>query len=43
MHDQRKEFINSVERGWYQLHLGLGKNEEEHNKFLESLEREISE
>lgn len=43
MHDERKQFLDSVERGWYQLHSGLGRTEEEHDNFLEALEREMAE
>ncbi len=43
MHDEHKEFVDSVERGWYQLRTGLGKSEEEHDGFMASLEKEMSE
>lgn len=42
-HDERKGFLESVERGWYQLKAGLGKTEEEHAQFYKDLEGEILE
>lgn len=43
MHDEMKEFHDSVERGWYELQCGLGRTEAEHDNFLEDLKREIAE
>lgn len=39
--DERKNFIDSVERGWYELHSGLGEIVTDDDNFFESVGREI--
>ena len=39
--DERKEFINSVERGWYELRSGLGESVTDDDEFFETVQREI--
>lgn len=39
--DERKDFLNSVERGWYELHSGLGETVTGDDDFFESAQREI--
>ena len=36
-----QDLKSSVERGWKELHSGLGKKENEHDDFFESLKRDI--
>lgn len=43
MHDEMKAYADSVERGWYELRCGLGDDEEAHDRFIESLKREVAE
>jgi hypothetical protein len=39
--DERKNFIASVERGWYELQSGLGDPVTDADDFFESVQREI--
>lgn len=39
--DERRDFIASVERGWYELHSGLGETVTDADDFLASVQREI--
>lgn len=39
--DEQKEFFNSVERGWYELHSGLGTVVEEGDTFFNSIRKEL--
>ena len=39
--DERKDFITSVERGWYELRSGLGAPVTDTDDFFESVKREI--
>jgi len=39
--DELREFIDSVERGWYELHSGLGEIVTENDTFFASIRKEI--
>jgi hypothetical protein len=39
--DEQKEFIDSVERGWYELRSGLGEIVPENDDFFNSIRKEI--
>jgi hypothetical protein len=39
--DEQKEFIDSVERGWYELRSGLGEIVAENDNFFNSIKKEI--
>jgi hypothetical protein len=39
--DEEKEFIDSVERGWYELRSGLGEIVAENDDFFNSIKEEI--
>ncbi|HBG06512.1 MAG: hypothetical protein A2075_00595 [Geobacteraceae bacterium GWC2_58_44] len=39
--DEQKEFIDSVERGWYELHSGLGEVVKDDDDFFDSVSRGI--
>jgi len=39
--DERKDFIASVERGWYELRSGLGEPVTDDDDFFETVQREI--
>ena len=39
--DEQKEFIDSVERGWYELRSGLGEVVAESDDFFDSIRKEI--
>ena len=39
--DEQREFIDSVERGWYELHSGLGELVAERDDFFASIRKEI--
>lgn len=39
--DEQQAFIDSVERGWYQLACGLGEEVTQEDEFLHSLRREL--
>ncbi len=39
--DEQREFIDSVERGWYELHSGLGEIVTEKDTFFASIRKEI--
>jgi hypothetical protein len=39
--DEQREFIDSVERGWYELRSGLGELVAENDDFFASLRKEI--
>ncbi len=39
--DDQVKFIESVERGWYELHSGLGEMVMENDNFFESVKQEI--
>lgn len=39
--DEQREFINSVERGWYELRSGLGEVVAENDDFFNSIRSEI--
>lgn len=39
--DEQKEFFESVERGWYELHTGLGTVVAENDAFFDSLKKEL--
>jgi predicted transcriptional regulator len=39
--DEQREFIDSVERGWYELHSGLGEIVTENDTFFASIRKEI--
>ena len=39
--DEQREFIDSVERGWYELRSGLGEFVPEHDDFFDSIRKEI--
>lgn len=39
--DEQKEFIDSVERGWYELRSGLGDVVAENDDFFDSIRKEI--
>lgn len=39
--DEQKEFIDSVERGWYELRSGLGGVVAENDDFFNSIRKEI--
>ena len=39
--DEQKEFIDSVERGWYELRSGLGEIVAEKDDFFNSVRKEI--
>jgi len=39
--DEQKEFIDSVERGWYELRSGLGDVVAEDDTFFDSIRKEL--
>ena len=39
--DERREFVASVERGWYELRSGLGEVVAENDDFFNSIRKEI--
>lgn len=39
--DEQREFIDSVERGWYELRSGLGEPVAEDDEFFDSIRKEI--
>jgi len=39
--DEQKEFIDSVERGWYELRSGLGEIAAEDDDFFDAIRKEI--
>lgn len=39
--DEQKDFIDSVERGWYELRSGLGEIVAENDDFFGSIKKEI--
>lgn len=39
--DEQKEFVDSVERGWYELRSGLGEIVAENDSFFDSIRKEI--
>lgn len=39
--DEQKEFFDSVERGWYELHSGLGNLVTEDDTFFDSIRNEL--
>ncbi len=39
--DEQKEFIDSVERGWYELRSGLGETVAKNDDFFNSVRKEI--
>lgn len=39
--DEQKEFFESVERGWYELHSGLGTVVAEDDTFFDSIRKEL--
>lgn len=39
--DEQKEFFESVERGWYELHSGLGNLVTEDDAFFDSIRNEL--
>lgn len=39
--DEQKEFVDSVERGWYELRSGLGEIVAENDGFFDSIRKEI--
>jgi len=39
--DEQREFIDSVERGWYELRSGLGELVAEDDTFFDSIRKEI--
>lgn len=39
--DEQKEFIDSVERGWYELRSGLGETVAGNDDFFNSIKKEI--
>jgi hypothetical protein len=39
--DERKEFFDSVERGWYELHSGLGTVVAEDDAFFNSVKEDL--
>lgn len=39
--DEQREFIDSVERGWYELSSGLGELVAENDDFFDSIRKEI--
>jgi len=39
--DEQQQFLDSVERGWYELRSGLGEVVAEDDSFFESVSREI--
>ena len=39
--DEQKAFIDSVERGWYELRSGLGEVVAENDDFFDSIRKEI--
>lgn len=39
--DERREFVTSVERGWYELRSGLGEVVAENDDFFNSIRKEI--
>lgn len=39
--DEQKEFFDSVERGWYELHAGLGTVVAEGDAFFDSIRNEL--
>jgi hypothetical protein len=38
---EQKEFFESVERGWYELHSGLGAVVAENDTFFDSIRKEL--
>lgn len=41
--DEQQQFLDSVERGWYELRSGLGEMVAEDDSFFEAVKREIRE
>ena len=39
--DEQKEFFDSVERGWYELHSGVGNVVAEGDTFFDSIRKEL--
>ena len=39
--DEQKDFFDSVERGWYELHSGVGSVVAEGDTFFESIRKEL--
>jgi hypothetical protein len=39
--DEQRQFVESVERGWYELHSGLGETVTETDDFFNSIRAEI--
>lgn len=39
--DEQKDFFESVERGWYELHSGIGTVVAEDDTFFESIRKEL--
>jgi len=39
--DEQRDFIDSVERGWYELRSGLGEFVAENDDFFDSIRKEI--
>ncbi|HPX60442.1 MAG TPA: hypothetical protein PLN25_01555 [Deltaproteobacteria bacterium] len=39
--DEQKAFVESVERGWYELHSGVGTVVAEDDTFFESVKKEL--
>lgn len=39
--DEQREFFESVERGWYELHSGLGSVVAENDTFFDSIRKEL--
>lgn len=39
--DEQKDFVDSVERGWYELRSGLGETVTDDDDFFESVSRDI--
>jgi len=39
--DEQKEFLDSIERGWYELHSGLGTVVAEGDAFFDSIRNEL--
>ena len=39
--DEQREFVSSVERGWYELRSGLGEVVAENDDFFNSIRKEI--
>ena len=39
--DEQKDFFDSVERGWYELHSGIGTVVAEDDTFFDSIRKEL--